>query len=140
MANGAAAAGAADRSLDPKVLDRLSGLELVARTIVEGFLAGSHRSPHKGSSIEFAQHRQYVPGDELRNVDWKVFARSDRLVVKEFIEETNLTCHLLVDGSESMGYTSLDWNKLDYARWCAAGIVFAALVPFTLFVDVLNWR
>ena len=122
MANGAAAAGAADRSLDPKVLDRLSGLELVARTIVEGFLAGSHRSPHKGSSIEFAQHRQYVPGDELRNVDWKVFARSDRLVVKEFIEETNLACHLLVDGSESMGYTSLDWNKLDYARWCAAGI------------------
>ena len=127
MANGAAAAGAADRSLDPKVLDRLSGLELVARTIVEGFLAGSHRSPHKGSSIEFAQHRQYVPGDELRNVDWKVFARSDRLVVKEFIEETNLACHLLVDGSESMGYTSLDWNKLDYARWCAAGIAHLTL-------------
>jgi len=127
MANGAAAAGAADRSLDPKVLDRLTGLELVARTIVEGFLAGSHRSPHRGSSIEFAQHRQYVPGDELRNVDWKVFARSDRLVVKEFIEETNLACHLLVDGSESMGYTSLDWNKLDYARWCAAGIAHLTL-------------
>ena len=127
MADGAAAAGAADRSLDPKVLDRLSGLELVARTIVEGFLAGSHRSPHKGSSIEFAQHRQYVPGDELKNVDWKVFARSDRLVVKEFVEETNLACHLLVDGSESMGYSSLDWHKLDYARWCAAGIAHLTL-------------
>ncbi len=127
MANGAAAAGAADRGLDPKIIDRISGLELVARTIVEGFLAGSHRSPHRGSSIEFAQHRQYVPGDELRRVDWKVFARSDRLVVKEFIEETNLACHLLVDGSESMSYGSLAWNKLDYARWCAAGLAHLTL-------------
>ena len=127
MADGAVAASAADRGLDPKIIDRLSGLELVARTIVEGFLAGSHRSPHRGSSIEFAQHRQYVPGDELRRVDWKVFARSDRLVVKEFIEETNLACHLLVDGSESMGYGSLGWHKLDYARWCAAGLAHLTL-------------
>jgi len=110
------------KSLDPAVLDRLSGLALVARTVVEGFMAGQHRSPHKGSSIEFAQHRQYVPGDELRHVDWKIFARSNRLVVKEFIEETNFGCHLLVDASESMGFTSHAWTKFDYARWCAASL------------------
>ena len=109
-------------SFDPAVLDRLSGLSLVARTVVEGFMAGQHRSPHAGSSVEFAQYREYVPGDELKRVDWKVFARSDRLVVKEFVEETNLALHLLVDASESMAYTSLDWSKFDYARWCAAAL------------------
>lgn len=114
-------------ALDPQVLDKLSGLALVARTVVEGFMAGQHRSPHKGSSIEFAQHRQYVPGDEVRHVDWKIFARSNRLVVKEFIEETNFSCHLLVDASESMGFRSLGWSKLDYARWCAAAIAYLVI-------------
>lgn len=114
-------------ALDPRVLDKLSGLSLVARTVVEGFMAGQHRSPHKGSSIEFAQHRQYVPGDELRHVDWKIFARSNRLVVKEFIEETNFSCHLLVDASESMGFRSLEWSKLDYARWCAAALAYLVI-------------
>ena len=109
-------------SLDPAVLDRLSGLSLVARTIVEGFMAGHHRSPQKGSSVEFAQHRPYVPGDELKKLDWQIFARSDRLVVKEFVEETNFACHVLVDASESMGYSSLAWSKFDYARWCAASL------------------
>ncbi len=109
-------------SFDPAVLDRLSGLSLVARTVVEGFMSGHHRSPHAGSSVEFAQYREYVPGDELKRVDWKVFARSDRLVVKEFVEETNLALHLLVDASESMAYGSLDWSKFDYARWCAAAL------------------
>lgn len=109
-------------SLDPAVIDRLSGLALVARTVVEGFMAGQHRAPHLGSSIEFAQHRQYVPGDETRRVDWKIFARADRLVVKEFVEETNFGCHLLVDASASMGFRSLGWSKLDYARWCAAAL------------------
>lgn len=113
---------AASAAVDPAVLDRLSGLALVARTVVEGFMAGQHRSPYRGSSIEFAQHRQYVPGDELRRVDWKIFARSNRLVVKEFVEETNFSCHLLVDASESMSYRSLGWSKLDYARWSAAAI------------------
>jgi uncharacterized protein (DUF58 family) len=108
--------------LDPAVLDRMSGLALVARTVVEGFMAGHHRSPHRGSSIEFAQHRPYVPGDELRHVDWKIFARSNRLVVKEFVEETNFGCHLLVDASESMAFGSLAWTKFDYARWCAASL------------------
>jgi uncharacterized protein (DUF58 family) len=108
--------------LDPAVLDRLEGLALVARTVVEGFMSGHHRSPYKGSSAEFAQHREYISGDELRRIDWKVYARSDRLVVKEMIEETTLVCHLLVDASESMGFKSLKWSKLDYARWCAAAL------------------
>ena len=113
---------AADRRLDPAVLDRLEGLSLVARTVVEGFMSGHHRSPFRGSSAEFAQHREYVVGDELRRLDWKVFARSDRLVVKEYVEETTLDCHLLVDASESMAFGSLEWTKLDYARWCAAAV------------------
>ena len=115
------------RALDPAVLDRLSSLSLVARTVVEGFMGGQHRSPQMGSSVEFAQHREYVPGDELRRVDWKVFARSDRLVVKQYVEETNLVCHLLVDASESMAYGSLDWTKFDYARWCAAAMTHLVL-------------
>jgi uncharacterized protein (DUF58 family) len=90
--------------------------------VVEGFMEGQHRSPQRGSSVEFAQHRQYVPGDELRRLDWKIFARSDRLVVKEFVEETNFSCHLLVDASESMSFGSLGWTKFDYARWCAASL------------------
>ncbi len=110
------------KSLDPKVLDRLEGLELVARTVVEGVLSGRHRSPLRGSSAEFAQHRQYVAGDELRRLDWKVYARNDRLVVKEMFEETTLSCHLLVDASESMSFGSLGWTKFDYARWCAAAL------------------
>ncbi|MCE9593388.1 MAG: DUF58 domain-containing protein [Planctomycetes bacterium] len=115
------------QSVDPAVLDRLEGLELVARTVVEGFMAGHHRSPLRGSSTEFAQHREYVPGDDLRRLDWKVFARSDRLVVKEYFEETNLSCHLLLDASESMAYGSLDWTKFDYARWCAAALAHLVL-------------
>jgi uncharacterized protein (DUF58 family) len=114
-------------SLDPAVLDKLSGLSLVARTVVEGFMAGHHRSPHRGSSVEFAEHREYVPGDELRRIDWRVFARSDRLVVKEFVEETNLTLSILVDASESMAFGSGPWTKFDYARWCAAALAHLTL-------------
>src|SRR5262245_57338329 len=117
----------ATKSLDPAVLDRLSSLSLVARTVVEGFLAGQHRSSHLGSSVEFAQHREYVLGDELRRVDWKVFGRSDRLVVKQFVEEENLVCHLKLDASESMAYGSLPWTKLDYARWCCAALAHLVL-------------
>ena len=114
-------------ALDPAVIDKLQNLSLAARNVVEGFMSGHHRSPHQGSSVEFAQHREYTPGDELRRVDWKVFARSDRLVVKEFVEETNLTCYVLLDASESMGYGSGDWTKLDYARWSAAAIAHLVL-------------
>lgn len=113
--------------LDPAVLDRLSNLSLVARTVVEGFMAGQHRSARLGSSVEFAQHREYVPGDELKRVDWKVYARSDRLVVKQYVEETNLVCHLLLDASESMAYGSLAWRKLDYARWAVAALAYLVI-------------
>jgi len=117
-----ASAERSSTGLDPAVLDRLEGLPLVARTVVEGFMAGHHRSPQRGSSVEFAQHRQYVPGDELRALDWKIFARSDRLVVKEFVAETNFSCHVMVDASESMAFGSLPWTKFQYARWCAAAL------------------
>lgn len=113
--------------IDPAVLDRLDNLALVARKVVEGYMSGHHTSPHRGSSIEFAQHRAYAPGDELRRVDWKVFARTERLVVKEYVEETSLSLNLLVDGSESMAYGSGSWTKLDYARWCAAALAHLVL-------------
>ncbi len=115
------------RALDPALIDSLSGLALVARTVVEGYRAGQHRSPHRGSASEFAEHRQYVHGDEMRHVDWKIYAKSDRLVVKEYIEETNFDCHLLVDASESMSFGSGRWSKFDYARWCAASIAYLVL-------------
>ncbi|MEM9802330.1 MAG: DUF58 domain-containing protein [Planctomycetota bacterium] len=114
-------------TLDPAVLDKLSGLELVARKVVEGFMAGVHASPQRGSSVEFAQHRPYAPGDELRKIDWKVFGRSERLVVKEYVEETNLSLNILVDASESMAFSSLAWSKFDYARWCAAALAHLVL-------------
>lgn len=90
-------------------------------------MAGTHASPQRGSSVEFAQHRPYAPGDELRRVDWKVFARSDRLVMKEYVEETNLSLSILVDASESMGFSTLPWTKLDYSRWCAAALAHLVL-------------
>src|SRR5205085_2844852 len=92
------------RFLDPAVLARLGTLELKARTVVEGFLTGLHRSPFKGFSVEFAEYRQYMPGDDLSTIDWKVYARSDRHYVKKFEEETNLNCHVMLDISGSMGY------------------------------------
>ncbi|TAJ02725.1 MAG: DUF58 domain-containing protein [Planctomycetota bacterium] len=127
MQGEAANAGAAPGALDPAVLDRLHGLELVARAAVEGFQAGVHRSARRGSSAEFALHREYVPGDELRRLDWKVAARLDRLVVKEFEEESNLDCHIVLDQSASMKFGSLRWSKLDYARWCAAALATLVL-------------
>ncbi len=112
---------------DPAVLDALSGLDFVARSVVEGFLAGGHRSPRRGSSAEFAQHREYAPGDDVRHIDWRIFAKNERVVVKEFIEESNLVAHIAVDTSGSMGFTSgaartARWTKLDYARWVAAAL------------------
>src|ERR1700741_3125711 len=92
--------------LDPAVVARLGTLELKARTIVEGFLSGLHRSPFKGFSVEFAEYRQYMPGDDLSTIDWKVYARSDRHYVKKFEEETNLDCHLMLDLSGSISYRS----------------------------------
>ncbi|PWT81476.1 MAG: DUF58 domain-containing protein [Blastocatellia bacterium] len=110
--------------LDPAVIARLGTLELKARTIVEGFLAGLHRSPFKGFSVEFAEYRQYIHGDDLATIDWKVYARSDRYYVKKFEEETNLDCHLLIDVSGSMAYGSHALTKFEYAACLIASIAY----------------
>ena len=112
------------RFLDPAVLARLGTLELKARTVVEGFLSGLHRSPFKGFSVEFAEYRQYMPGDDLSSIDWKVYARSDRYYVKKFEEETNLDCYLLLDISASMGYGSHGVTKLEYASMVAGSLAY----------------
>ena len=114
------------RFLDPAVLARLGTLELKARAVVEGFLTGLHRSPLKGFSVEFAEYRQYLPGDDLATIDWKVYARSDRYYVKKFEEETNLDCHLLLDVSASMAYAGRDrgLSKLQYASMLAASLAY----------------
>jgi uncharacterized protein (DUF58 family) len=112
------------RFLDPAVLARLGTLELKARTVVEGFLTGLHRSPYKGFSVEFAEFRQYIPGDAPSSIDWKVYARSDRYYVKKFEEETNLDCRLLLDVSASMGYGSRGVTKLEYASMLAASLAY----------------
>jgi len=117
--------GARERQfLDPAVVARLGTLELRARTIVEGFLSGLHRSPFKGFSVEFAEYRQYMPGDDLSTIDWKVYARSDRHYVKKFEEETNLDCHLMLDVSASMGYGSRGITKHEYASCLAASLAY----------------
>ncbi|HUT90686.1 MAG TPA: DUF58 domain-containing protein [Thermoguttaceae bacterium] len=115
--------------LDPKVLARLRGLQLRARMIVEGYVSGLHRSPYQGFSIEFAEHREYAPGDDLRYVDWKVFGRTDRVYVKQYEEETNQICYLLLDTSESMRYQSADapMSKLEYAQCAAAALAYLIL-------------
>src|SRR4051812_11601135 len=109
--------------LDPAVVARLGTLELKARSIVEGFLSGLHRSPFKGFSVEFAEYRQYMPGDDLHTMDWKVYARTDRHYIKKFEEETNLDCHLLLDVSGSMGYGGHHgMSKFDYGACLAASL------------------
>jgi uncharacterized protein (DUF58 family) len=110
--------------LDPETIARLGSLDLKARTIVEGFLAGLHRSPFKGFSVEFAEYRQYLPGDDLATLDWKVYARTDRHFVKKFEEETNLDCHILLDVSQSMGYASGAVTKIRYSSFLAAALAY----------------
>ena len=112
------------RYLDPAVIARLGTMELRAKTIVEGFLSGLHRSPFKGFSVEFAEYRQYLPGDDLSTIDWKVYARSDRYYVKKYEEDTNLDCHLLLDVSASMSYASGEVSKLAYGSYLAAALAY----------------
>ncbi len=113
--------------LHPEAIRRIGRLELRARHIVEGLLSGMHRSPFFGQSVEFLQHRQYVPGDDLRHVDWKVWARQDRLYVKQFEADTNMRCTLLVDVSGSMQYGSGPMNKYEYAATLAASLAYLLL-------------
>ena len=110
------------RAVDPSALARFGRLELVARLVVEGVMAGMHRSPFKGFSVEFAEHRQYGPGDEIRHIDWRAFGKSDRYYVKEYEEETNLQAYLVVDSSGSMGYSGRSGVKLEHARRLAASL------------------
>ncbi|OLE53891.1 MAG: hypothetical protein AUG51_10520 [Acidobacteria bacterium 13_1_20CM_3_53_8] len=115
-----------ERLLDPSVLASIGRLDLIARTVVEGFLIGLHKSPYRGLSQEFAEHRPYIFGDEIRRVDWRVFARTDRLYVKEFEEETNAPVRLLLDVSASLLYAPRKVTKLEYARYLAAALAYLA--------------
>ena len=112
------------RLLDPAALSKLAHLELLARGVVEGFISGRHRSPYKGFSVEFAEHREYSPGDNIRYLDWTALARSDRLYVKQFEEETNLKAHILLDTSSSMNYSSGGPTKLEYGSYLAAALAY----------------
>lgn len=115
--------------LDPQVLARIQGLRLRARLIVEGYVSGVHRSPFHGFSVEFAEHREYSPGDDLRYLDWKVFGRTDKYYLKQFEEETNLFCYLLLDTSQSMSYRgpTAAMSKLEYAQCAAAALAYLIL-------------
>lgn len=125
--------------LDPKVLNKVGKLELRARLVVEGFVTGMHKSPFRGFSAEFAQHREYVPGDDLRYLDWKIFGKSDRFVIKQYEEETNLRAHLFLDQSESMNYAyDGGMTKFDYSATAIASLAYmiqqqADAVGLTLF-------
>ncbi|MBN8729620.1 MAG: DUF58 domain-containing protein [Acidobacteria bacterium] len=114
------------RYLEPRVLAAVNGLDLVAKTVVDGFVAGLHRSPDFGFSQEFAEYRSYTPGDDLRQVDWNVYARSERIVLKRYRGETNSQLTVLLDASNSMAYGSHSVNKMDYARFLAASLCYMA--------------
>ena len=114
-----------DKYLDPKTLENIQRLDVRARLVVEGFITGQHRSPYNGFAVEFAAHREYAPGDDLRHIDWKVWSKTDRLYIKEYEEETNLQCHLIVDCSKSMRYgEDSGWSKFDYASTAAASLAY----------------
>lgn len=112
------------RFLPPEAIARISRLEVLARNVVEGFLSGLHRSPYFGQSVEFAQHREYAPGDDIRRIDWKVWSKTDRYYIKQYEEETNLRTTLLVDLSESMQFGSGELNKYEYACRLAASLSY----------------
>jgi uncharacterized protein (DUF58 family) len=115
------------RFLDPAVLAGISGLDLVAKTVVDGFVAGLHRSPDFGFSQEFAEYQAYTPGDDLRNIDWNVYARSEKLYLKRYRGETNSYLTILLDASNSMQFGSHRVNKMDYARYLAASLFYLAI-------------
>ncbi len=114
------------RFLAPEVLARISSLELLARTVVEGFIAGLHRSPFTGFSTEFAEYRQYLPGDDLRHLDWKLLGRTDRYFIKKYRGDTNTQCHILVDASASMRYSTGAVTKLQYAQFLGSALAYLA--------------
>jgi len=113
--------------LDPEILQKLGDLELIAREVVEGLRVGHHRSPLHGFSTEFAHHRQYAPGDPIRDLDWRVYGRTDRYYTKLYEAETNFDCHILIDASASMNYASGKVSKLEYAKFLAASLAYLVL-------------
>src|SRR5438874_5236275 len=116
-----------DDRFDPSTLARYGRLSLIARLVVEGFLSGVHKSPYKGFSVEFAEHRQYYPGDEIRHIDWRAFGKTDRYYIKEYEEETNLKAHLLVDASGSMAFKGKNPSKFQFAQYVAASLAYLML-------------
>src|SRR5262245_12244995 len=112
---------------DPTALARFGNREVVVRLVVEGYMMGQHKSPFKGSSIEFVEHRQYYPGDEIRHIDWRAYGKTGRYYIKEYEDETNLRCYLLVDASGSMAYAGETLSKYDYARHVAASLGYLLL-------------
>jgi uncharacterized protein (DUF58 family) len=115
------------RYVDPKVLARIKDLELLARSVVDGFINGLHRAPYFGASIDFAEHRGYVPGDDIRRVDWKVYARTDRYFVKQYEADTNANFSVLFDVSRSMGFASQGVSKLEYGSYLAACLAYLSM-------------
>jgi uncharacterized protein (DUF58 family) len=115
------------RFLRPDMVSKLANMSLIARLVVEGFITGLHKSPYHGFSVEFAEHRPYMPGDDIRHVDWKVYGKTDRFYLKQFEEETNLKSYLLVDISASMGFHSAGVSKLQYATYLAAALSYLML-------------
>jgi len=113
---------------DPTALAKFGKLEVVARLVVEGHMMGQHKSPFKGSSIEFVEHRQYYPGDEIRHIDWRAYGKTGKYYIKEFEDETNLRCYLIVDASGSMAYAGKTLSKFDYARYLASALGYLLLL------------
>src|SRR6476620_7716611 len=129
--------------LDPETVQRAEALGLHARYVVEGYMAGEHKSPFRGFSVEFTQHREYVPGDDIRHLDWKVLGRTDRYYLKQYEQETNYVAHILLDGSESMKYGSGKLTKLQYGKMMAACLAYLILnqrdaVSLALFDDTVR--
>src|SRR5512141_2843803 len=114
------------RFIDPQTLVRIASLELIARTVVDGFISGLHRSPHLGFSVNFAEYRSYRPGDDIRRIDWKVFGRLDKFFVKEYEGETNTSIFLVLDCSRSMAYRERGIQKLEYGQFLAASLGYFA--------------
>lgn len=115
------------RYLNPEVVSKISSMDLRARLVAEGFMTGLHKSPYHGFSVEFAEHRQYMPGDDIKHVDWKVYGKTDRFYVKQFEEETNLKAYILLDASASMGFTSGSLTKLQYSAYLASALAYLML-------------
>ena len=113
--------------LDPQIIAKMDNLALIAKLVVEGFIVGLHKSPYHGFSVEFAEHRPYIPGDDIKDIDWKVYGKTDRYYIKQYEEETNLRSYILLDKSGSMGYASEEISKLDYGKYLAASLAYLML-------------